>query len=132
MRKVFAILLITLLFGGCVSLSQIRATNRERLNKISIGMTKQEVINIMGIETINARDDYGNIVEVINNPYKTETLRGKDKIFEVVYYYTEIKRADGAINDDELTPLVFDEGKLIGWGWSFFEDTTAKYQIKIR
>ncbi|MBI5574729.1 MAG: DUF3192 domain-containing protein [Elusimicrobia bacterium] len=109
-------------------MSRIRATNRERLNKISIGMTKQEVINIMGTKTIIA-DDSG---EVINNPYKTETMRGKDKIFEVVYYYTEIKRADGAINDDELTPLVFDEGKLIGWGWSFFEDTTAKYQIKIR
>lgn len=126
MKKILA-LLLCLALVGCATLSKIRATNRERLNKISIGMTKQEVLDIMGTKTITARSS-----EVINNPYKTETLRSEDKVFEVLYYYTEIKRSDGAITDDELTPLVFDEGKLIGWGWSFFEDTTQKYQLKIR
>ncbi|MFC1699919.1 DUF3192 domain-containing protein [Candidatus Omnitrophota bacterium] len=131
MKKIL-VLLLCLGLAGCATLSQIRATNRERLNKISIGMTKQEVLDTMGTKTTNAYDSAGSLSEVINNPYKTETLRSKDKTFEVLYYYTEIKSADGAINDDELTPLVFDEGKLLGWGWSFFEDTTQKYQIKVR
>lgn len=131
MKRIILLICVTFLITGCATLSEIRATNRERLNKVSIGMTKEEVLNIMGTKRINAYDDMS-LVEVINNPYKTEILRGKDRTFEVLYYYTEHKRADGAISDDELTPLVFDEGKLIGWGWSFFEDTTQKYELTFK
>ena len=45
---------------------------------------------------------------------------------------TDVKRVDGAITDDELTPLVFDDGKLIGWGSSFLEVNIQKYEIRIR
>ncbi len=45
-----------------------------------------------------------------------------------------MKRDDGAITDDELTPLVFDDGKLIGGGWGsgFLEVNVQKYEIRIR
>ena len=56
----------------------------------------------------------------------------KDKIFEVIYYVTDVKNDDGAITDDELTPLVFDEGNLIGWGWSFLQNNVQKYEIRMR
>jgi hypothetical protein len=36
--------------------------------------------------------------------------------FELLLYYTNKKLADGAITDDELTPLVVMDGKLDGWG----------------
>lgn len=49
-------------------------------------------------------------------PYRSEILQGKNKTFEVVYYVTDVKKDDNAIIDDELTPFVFDNGKLIGWG----------------
>jgi len=46
--------------------------------------------------------------DVITNPYCSETLKGKDGYtYEVLFYYTDIKKQDGAITDDELTPLVF-------------------------
>ena len=43
-----------------------------------------------------------------------------------------MKRVDGAITDDALTPLVFDDGKLIGWDSGFLEVNIQKYEIRIR
>jgi len=80
--------------------------------------------------------DHDGIINA-NNPYRSEILQGKDKTFEVLYYYTDIKNYDAwygmkGIADDELTPLVFDEGKLIGWGWSYLEANVKKYEIRMR
>ena len=120
------------------SVSQITTINRQHLLKLSIGMTKDEAINIMGTTPMNA--NYTEISSrrkitrgiTITNPYRSEVIQGKDKSFEVIYYVTDDKNNDGAISDDELTPLVFDEGKLIGWGWGFLQDNAQKYEIRMR
>ena len=96
---------------------------------------RQEVIDLMG-ET-SAQDTFTNfwgrrVLLSATNPYKTELLQGKDKVFEVLYYYTDVKRADGAITDDELTPLVFDDGKLLGWCQSFLNENILKYENRVR
>lgn len=93
-------------------------------------MSKDDVLGIMGTKTVRAYQK-GKAIE-ITNPYRNEILRGKDKILEVVYYVTDVKKDDGAITDDELTPLVFEDGKLTGWGWSFLDDAVKKYEIRIR
>ena len=36
---------------------------------------------------------------------------------ELLYYHTDLKTHDGAVTDDELTPVVLLGGKVIGWGW---------------
>lgn len=101
-----------------------------------MGITKEDVARIMGNQSASGTEVYrakavGSIS--ISNPYRSEILQGKDKKFEIWYYYTDIKSEDGAITDDELTPLMFDEeGKLMGWGWSFFKDSVTKYEIRIR
>ncbi|MFH1655783.1 MAG: DUF3192 domain-containing protein [Candidatus Omnitrophota bacterium] len=118
--KKFLIVLLCLGLVGCasrVSLSKATAPTRENLIKISIGMSKQEVINIMGTETKEVYyhgglDNWA--FSTINNPYRSEILQGKEKTLEVIYYVTDDKNNDGAISDDELTPLVFDKSKLIG------------------
>jgi len=125
MRKILILLLCLGLFG-CMTLAQFRLENRQNLLKLSIGMTKQEVLDIMGDKT--ARDG----IITANNPYRSEILQGKDKTFEVFYYYTNIKSLDSAITDDELIPLVFDKGELIGWGWSYLETNIQKYEIRVR
>lgn len=133
MRKTIILLISVLFLSGCATLPELRVRNRENLVKLSIGMTKEEVLRIMGTRTTKAYQGWdGGFVDIINNPYRSETLQGKDKTFEVLYYYTDIKKADSAITDDELTPLVFEESKLVGWGWGFLQDNIQKYEIRWR
>jgi len=112
MKKLICLLVLVVVASGCYSLT--RSINRSKLLKLNIGMDKDIAVSTMG------------------RPYRTETLQGKDKVFMVYLYYTDIKAADGGITDDELTPLVFDEGKLIGWGWSFLNANVQKYEIRVR
>ncbi len=43
-----------------------------------------------------------------------------------------MKKADGAITDDELTPIVILDGKLDGWGWSYWNNLVQKYEVRLR
>ena len=128
MGKTVTLLTLAVLISGCASMSGVRTMNRENLFKLSIGMAKQEALNVMGAKSFETYTDGR-----INNPYRSETLSNKEgKVFEVLYYYTDIKRADDAITDDELTPLIFDNGRLIGWGWGFLQDNIQRYELRVR
>lgn len=101
------------------------AENRQSIANLSKGMDKEQVIDYMGETYIW---DMG---VQINNPYRIEMLQGTSKNFEVFYYYTGIKRADFEITNEELTPLVFENGKLSGWGWAFLNEVISKNNIQI-
>ena len=90
-------------------------------------MTKEQALVIMGTQT------YETELGSINNPYRTETTHTKDgDPVLLVFYYTDVKARDNAITDDELTPLVFEDDKLVGWGWSYLDNNTQKYEYKVR
>lgn len=123
MRRLIILLLILLMVGCASSVEQIRTQNRENLLRLSIGMEKFDVLQIMGTET----------VKDINNPYRVETPQGKDgDLYEVLFYHTDIKKNDHLVTDDELTPLVFKDNKLIGWGWAFLSEIVPNYQYQIK
>lgn len=126
MKKVMLATMICVLLASCATTDSIRSTNRANLLKLSIGMTKAETLQIMGTSTVYAE-------QIINNPYRSEIVKGEDnKSYEVLYYYTDIKSRDDAITDDELTPLIFADGKLLGWGWSFLQNNISKVELRVR
>ncbi len=127
MYSFLAALTLAFLVIGCASMNQIRAQNREKLLLLSPGMSKGEVLSAMGRKTITS--EFG---DVINNPYRTEMYRTGEHTLELLFYYTDMKKADGAITDDELTPIIILDGKLDGWGWSYWENLVQKYEIRIR
>lgn len=137
MKKIILVLLCLGLTGCATTMQQAISPNRQNLLKLSIGMSKDEAIGVMGTQPFSAGGtDFftgrkGKEV-TINNPYRSEILQGKDKTFEVIYYVTDDKTNNGAIVDDDLTPLIFDNGKLIGWGYRFLQDNAHKYEIRIR
>jgi hypothetical protein len=93
-------------------------------------MTKEQATAVMGHKSGGGW--FGE--PTVNSPYKSEILQGEGKTFEVLYYYTDVKSViytanPATITDDELTPLVFDNGKLIGWGASFLDSNIKKYKI---
>ena len=121
MKRIALLLIMFFLFGCATSEQNIRTKNRENLLRLSVGMKKFEVLQIMGTQTVRS----------INNPYKVETPRGKDEqLYEVFYYHTDLKNKDGLITDAELTPIVFVDNQLIGWGWAFLSDIVPNYQYQ--
>jgi hypothetical protein len=97
----------------------MRTINCNNLDKLNADMNKDEVLKIMGDKTVDCVA--GSEEKPIDNPYKRELIKSGERQFEILYYYTHVKKKDRKITDDELTPLVFENEKLIGWGWDFFE-----------
>lgn len=118
MKKIAFMLLF---LAGCSNLyldtsDLLRTQNAENIKKLTTGMRKDAVSALMGTEPSKS------LFMWIDNPYRSETLTGKDgKTYEVLYYYTDLKQRDDKITDDELTPLVFENQKLIGWGYPFLD-----------
>jgi len=129
---------------ACTSLGNIdelRASNRQNLVHLQVGMTKQEVLNVMGNES--KTDHYANHEQLtVTNPYKSEMYQAGDNVLEVLYYYTDKKHGTKVgpygwsqatqVTDDELTPILFEDGKVIGWGSSALRGSIQKYEIRVR
>jgi hypothetical protein len=65
-------------------MEMVRAKNRENLNRLSIGLSKSEILQVMGTQTIRAEEGF-NVIH-ITNPYRTEILKGKDgQMYEVLF-----------------------------------------------
>ena len=121
MKKQIALLALCLLITGCTaSLDRVRKNNRKRLLKLSAGMTKSQALKVMG-----RSGGGGSLGEpTVKSPYKSETLQSNGRNFELLYYYTDINSRihisnPGTIRDEDLTPLIFENDILIGWGKTF-------------
>jgi hypothetical protein len=126
------IILLSLILASCSSIyldtsDLLRDQNKENLKKLSVGQPKNLVMDIMG------RDPSKGVFMWIDNPYRTEMLTGKDgKTYEVLYYYTDLKMRDDKITDDELTPVVLQDDKLVGWGYAFLDQKVPPKPVYTR
>jgi hypothetical protein len=69
----------------------------------------------------------------LNNPYRREMYSGSGgESINVYYYYENRLKADYVVDDDELAPVVFVDGKLDGIGWSYFKTVIARYKLDVR
>jgi len=104
---------VTCFFSGCASSGPFRTVStRNNLNRLEIGMSKNEIVNIMG------------------QPYQREVFLGDDgEPIEVLLYQTKFVGMAVSPSDRELTPIVLKNKELIGWGRNFY-DTTKRYHIK--
>jgi hypothetical protein len=129
MKKVIIVSLFCLtavLLNGCGegNAVTIRTENRLNISKINVGMTKTDVLQIMGNKA--ARASFGKNAVTVTNPFRTElrTSLLNGQAYEVLYYYTHQEQRDWPfkrfeILERELTPVVLQDGKVIGWGDSF-------------
>ena len=143
-KRIFIFCMVLIVCGCGAPMTQkfdaLRVRNRSNLNGLQLGISRTEVLSIMGEKTdtlvSHNSDDGGSplrpVVTYMNNPYRTSSFEKEDKRLEVLYYYTEVKDFDGAVSDDELTPIVLIDNKLVGWGWDYWSDVAEKYEIRIR
>jgi hypothetical protein len=101
----------------------------EAIGKLLLGVSREEALALIG-RTVTvgyelregANDEYQPTTSP--NPYRSQQITKSQNVYQVDYYLTRITKADGVISDDELTPLVFQDNKLIGKGWEFFKEKT--------
>jgi len=87
------------------------ARNRSNLAKLNLGMTKDEVVNLMG------------------RPSKTEVYGIQGRNLEFWHYRTEYDWLLGTLED---TALVFEDGVLKGWGLgNYYDQTLVKPENKM-
>lgn len=95
--KMIVLLLGLSLLCGCSYVEAHR--NSENLKQISVGMTKEQVREIMG-----------------------EPVQAKYSLDNVWFYFTRVCWSDGQVTRDECTPLVFnEEGILKGIGYPYYQ-----------
>lgn len=100
--------------------------SEDAIDKLLLGVSREEALALVG-RTVTvgyelregANDEYQPTTSP--NPYRSQQITKNKDVYQVDYYLTRINKADGVISDDELTPLVFQDNKLIGKGWEFFK-----------
>ena len=109
-RKLISIFIVSLTFLfilGCAACPIRRsgeaARNRSNLAKLNLGMTKNEVVDLMG------------------RPAKTEAYEIQGKNLEFWHYRTEYSWPLGTLED---TALVFEGGVLKGWELGNYDEQT--------
>lgn len=136
MARLVALVLLVAALAACSSLmidplEQLRSANKQNLAKLAPGMTRMEVESVMGREQAG-----GGLPEVVfgrvqylkaKNPMREETVSAADGEYLVLFYYTDVKSLDDRITDDELTPVVFRDGRVAGVGYAFLGPRSAKY-----
>ena len=91
--------------GGCAHTPWgVIQRNIENSRNLRVGMTKAQVLEIMG------------------EPIRDEKFCEPD----IWFYYNEMVWGDGLVTEDECLPLIFENGKLIGWGNDFRIDYRLK------
>ncbi|MDD2679488.1 MAG: DUF3192 domain-containing protein [Candidatus Omnitrophica bacterium] len=132
MKKLGFGLVMALLLSGCATMttSDLAANNSMNLVHLSRGMGRSEALGIMGSRISVYNCDHTTLKNPprikISTPYRTETVETAGRTLEVVYYVTSLNSGNCAVEEANLTPLVFDDGKLIGWGKAFLSEVTTK------
>ncbi|NGX29053.1 MAG: hypothetical protein K940chlam1_01246 [Candidatus Anoxychlamydiales bacterium] len=113
MRRLLLYIAISLTLSGCfktpLKTGAISEQNRISLYSLEIGMSTEQVLDVMGY------------------PYKTEERMYNVELYEIWYYITEpTYLGQSELITRNFTPLVFEAGHLIGWGRNFY-----KYQFDV-
>ena len=107
--------------------------NVAHLKALTVGQSREEVLERMKADPVEGCIKWGWSTwaqiqralgllpcekrEVIQSPYRTQTLEQGGTSYEVLFYYTGGVDPDGMITHRQLTPVVIENGKLSGWGW---------------
>ena len=102
--------------------------NRHAIEQLTFGMTRSQATAAMGQFEFEMpwTDEYGIAPDRIENPFDTrtyDTAIGEE--YEVLRYVVdEFDRSDcpHVYKGLNLEPLIFFEGQLVGWRWSYLED----------
>jgi len=122
--------LSAILVTGCIGSSDVDfviANEAEKIGKIQLGMSINDVKKIMGTDKIIYTAGYQNLYE--SRPIRMDKFTDKSgSPIDVYYYRSSTKRHDGVCTDDETTAVIFLNGKVD----AITSGDTSKTVIEVR
>jgi hypothetical protein len=104
------LLMTVLLAAGCDRSVSIAINNYyAQAGRVRIGDTKEKVMEILG----STQDGLS------PSQRKTPETFVKDGKTTEIYYFRTLSQGDTILTDDEFTPYVFEDGKLVAIGWAY-------------
>jgi hypothetical protein len=91
------------------------AGSDKRLEKLSVGIPKDSVFQVMGVEKPRRIDPY-----LVNGHY-VEAM-----------YWAKVDADTGGIPDREMAPVVVIDGVLAAWGWKRWDSIAAANRIAVQ
>jgi hypothetical protein len=119
------------------SRNEVGSYNQAHLLKVDIGVTKTKVLEAMGgVQKIQTYTSTSFMTKkegiIINNPFDREfKTDSAGNTIEILWYYTNINKADGDITKEQQTPIVLEKNAVVGMGWDFYEDYAKRKRINI-
>jgi len=118
-------LLVALVFiftlSGCVTVIDDSISNyRQVSHQISLGDSKAKVIPILEVAQEGVPVEWRKVTESYI----------KNGVTVVIYYARTLRQADGLLTDDEFTPYVFNNGELVGIGWTSIGGAKSQGQAR--
>ncbi len=104
LKSLVILLAVSVLLTSCAfGYGGLRNANKEKLSTLEIGMSKNEVLGIMGTSGFGT----------IRQPYKRETFESDGEVYEVYYFYTDFIQPYQPY-DTGMTPFIFKGGEYKG------------------
>ena len=95
---------------GMVALS---ACGDTRLKKLSVGIEKDSVAVLMKTDS----------------PHTAASYVTGGKLWEIQFYPTKEVALTDSVDWRDMSPVVFAEGKVAGWGWGYWDKEAAVLEI---
>ena len=110
MKQFMSCLLLTLILMGCAP-SRYQLTIDEYVAaapRVSLGMSKEEVKEILNPSQQRLK----------NTEIKHSDIYDKEGVLVEILYFRSGWQHDGLTTDDEFTPYLFNDDKLVAVGWA--------------
>ena len=102
-------------FADEVKYKKYISQNASNISTVSIGMSRQEVLEIMGSDQSEVPDG------PLANPWKLE-MQGDT---EILWYLTRSHPAFRPIRSDQATPIIIEEGKVLAIGTRYLSSVSS-------
>ena len=96
--------------GDAISYRELLHRNNENSSKLSLGMTKGEVLSTMGNWSTEVRDG------PLSSPWKTEAFVSGEDTIEVLYFLVKKHPPFTRISESQAIAAVIKNGSLVAWG----------------
>ena len=115
--------------------NEVGSYNQANLLKVDIGVSKNKALEAMGgvqkIQTYTATSFVTKKESImINNPvnreFKTDSA---GSTIEILWYYTNINKADGNITKEQQTPIILEKNAVVGIGLDFYDEYAKRKGI---